>query len=80
MTDQENKKPFTCADKPNPFTQEELKIFEKLLEIKKQKKKHVGDKEKLNQLQKDWEFWKQKSKEAAKQRMVLLGHLEPEEE
>jgi predicted nuclease with TOPRIM domain len=31
----------------------------------------------LERLKSEWEFWERKSKEAAHERMVLLGHEEP---
>ena len=78
----------SCADKPNPFTAEELEIFEKLLGIKKTVRKIKrrmtdgdGDREalaaRLETLRAEWRVWKARSAEAARQRMILLGHIGP---
>jgi len=83
---------FTCADKPDPFSKEEHLIFEKLLAIKK-KVKALKDKlinasqdekksllSSISNLREEWRSWKKKSQEAARRRMIILGHIDPNDE
>ncbi len=74
-------------------TEDELKALNRLLEIKNRvrelKKKmalmnsdsfyeeRCRSEEELIELKKEWEVWEKKRDEAARERMVALGHLEP---
>jgi hypothetical protein len=85
----------TCPGKieiPTKSEQEALgkmkAIKERVRELKNQLKRMEEDglkedsfkaQQELDQLKAEWETWETKRKEAAKERMIFLGHEEPEE-
>ena len=80
-----------CPSKSTLFSKEELEILAKLRALKEearrlkvQLEKTEDEQEKricedrLGKVRKEWEELKRKGEEAARQRMIYLGHLEPD--
>lgn len=80
-----------CPSKSTLFTKEELEILAKLKalkeearrlkaqleEIKDEEEKRICE-DRLGKIRKEWEGLRRRGDEAARQRMIYLGHLEPD--
>lgn len=80
-----------CPSKSTLFTKEELEILAKLKALKEEARRLKAQLEKLTdeeekricedrlgKIRKEWDELKRKGDEAARQRMIHLGHLEPD--
>jgi hypothetical protein len=88
-------KPVSCSGKPFPFSKDELLIFEALRRVRKEVDRTKAllktvpsesqDEKKalemrLEQLRSEWDTLKLKSDEAARERMIALGHIDPKKD